>query len=53
VPVLEFLLEKWDKISVHPDFVAMKKPIQAGIENLRKWYWKVDESDAVFITLGE
>jgi hypothetical protein len=36
-----------------PDFAEMKGLIQAGIDNLHKWYWKVDESNAAFITLSE
>jgi hypothetical protein len=52
IPILEFLIEKWSKMAEHPDFVEMKEPIQAGIENLHKWYWKVDKSDAAFIALG-
>jgi hypothetical protein len=41
------------KMADLPEFSEMQELIQAGMENLRKWYWKVDGSDAVFITLSE
>jgi hypothetical protein len=35
------------------EYAEFRPAIQAGVENLQKWYWKVDENDAPFITLGE
>src|SRR5580658_3890430 len=53
IPVLEFLQEAWENMASNEKFQVLQAPIEAGLENLRKWYRKVDETDAYFICLGE
>ena len=36
----------------HSRFDEVEGAIRAGLENLTKWYQKVDESDVYFICLG-
>jgi hypothetical protein len=52
IPILEFLLEKWDAMARHPDFSDMHNAIEASASNLRKWYWALDKNDAPFISLS-
>ena len=35
-----------------PKFGDMAKALKAGLENLKKWYCRVDDSDVYFICLG-
>lgn len=52
IPVLEFLQESWDNMARHEKFSNVSDAISAGMENLNKWYRKVDDTDAYFIALG-
>ncbi|KAL0958654.1 hypothetical protein HGRIS_014979 [Hohenbuehelia grisea] len=52
IPVLEFLQQSWENMSHLPRFRDLASAINAGLNNLRKWYNKVDDSDAYFICLG-
>jgi len=36
----------------HPKFAEVKEPLRKGIENLEKWYHKVNDTDTYFICLG-
>lgn len=44
--------ESWENMARLPKFQEFKLALDAGLENLRKWYRKVDETDAYFICLG-
>jgi hypothetical protein len=44
--------EAWENMANHEKFKDVAAPIEAGLENLRKWYRKVDDTDAYFICLG-
>jgi hypothetical protein len=35
-----------------PKFCEMMPAIEAGLENLKKWYHRTDDTDAYFICLG-
>jgi hypothetical protein len=52
IPILEFLLEKWGAMAKLAEFDDMRDAIEAGAENLRKWYWALDKNDAPFISLS-
>lgn len=52
IPVLEFLLQSWENMAKLPKFFEVKHAISKGLENITKWYRKVDDSDAYFICLG-
>jgi len=51
--VLEFLQEVWENMAKHPRFTEVHVPIEAGLVNLRKWYRKVDNTNAYFIYFGQ
>ena len=51
IPVLEYLKEMWGNMANHPKFSEVKGSIYKGIENLNKWYYKVNGTDAYFICL--
>ena len=51
IPVLEYLKEAWGNMANHPKFSEVKGSIYKGIENLDKWYNKVNDTDAYFICL--
>lgn len=51
IPVLEFLKETWGNMANHPKFSEVENSIHKGIENLDKWYNKVNDTDAYFICL--
>lgn len=53
IPVLEFLQEAWKNMVAHPKFTDISDAINAGLENLSKWYWKIDDMNVYFICLGE
>src|ERR1700678_1722753 len=52
IPVLEYLQESWGNMANHPKFAEVKEPLRKGIENLEKWYHKVNDTDTYFICLG-
>ncbi|KAJ7465531.1 hypothetical protein FB451DRAFT_1179014 [Mycena latifolia] len=45
VPLLEFLQQSWMNMAAHSKFASMASSINAGLENLEKWYRKTDETD--------
>jgi hypothetical protein len=53
IPVLEFMQEAWENMAKHEKFDEVSGAIEVGLENLRKWYRKVDDTNAYFICLGE
>jgi hypothetical protein len=52
IPVLEFLQESWENMANNPKFALISHAIKAGLENLCKWYRKVDDTNVYFICLG-
>lgn len=52
IPVLEFMQEAWENMARVPKFQDFKPALEAGLDNLRKWYRKVNETDVYFICLG-
>jgi len=36
-----------------PEFDKLTDAIHGGLDNIRKWYQKIDDSDAYFICLGK
>ncbi|KAG1748410.1 uncharacterized protein EDB91DRAFT_1079374 [Suillus paluster] len=52
IPVLEFLQETWQNMANCSKFDDFSIAINSGLDNLRKWYHKIDESDVYFICLG-
>jgi hypothetical protein len=52
IPILEFMQEAWENMANLTKFHEFRMAIEAGLANLRKWYRKVDDTDAYFICLG-
>ena len=52
IPVLEFLLQSWENMAEIQKFSTVKDAILKGLENIEKWYRKVNDTDAFFICLG-
>ena len=44
--------ESWENMTSHSRFQELHEAIEAGLENIRKWYRKVDDTDAYFICLS-
>lgn len=40
-------------MAAHPKFTELSAAIEAGLQNLDKWYRKTDDTDVYFICLGE
>ncbi|KAF8156025.1 hypothetical protein B0H34DRAFT_517919 [Crassisporium funariophilum] len=52
IPVLEFLLQSWENMADLPKYNEVQHAIRKGLENIDKWYRKVNDTDAYFICLG-
>ena len=52
IPVLEYLQESWGNMANHLKFAEVEGLLHKGIENLEKWYHKVNDTYAYFICLG-
>jgi hypothetical protein len=44
IPVLEYLKETWGNMANHPKFSEVEGSIYKGIDNLDKWYNKVNDT---------
>ncbi|KAH9972369.1 hypothetical protein BJV77DRAFT_1074894 [Russula vinacea] len=52
IPTLEFLIRRWESMAKQPRFHDVKDAITHGVQNMKKWYRKVDNtSSAYFICL--
>ena len=51
--MLEFLSQSWEDLGDDLEYETLAAPLQAGLANLGKWYWRTDKSDAYFITMGK
>lgn len=53
IPILEFLRESWTNIANLPSAsLEIRAAIEAGLENIDKWYQKTDDTDVYFVCLG-
>lgn len=52
IPVLEYLQQTWQNMADSSKFDAFSTAINCGLDNIRKWYHKIDETDVYFICLG-
>ena len=39
-------------MAASPKYVDLSDSIMSGLENIRKWYGKTDDTDAYFVCLG-
>lgn len=51
IPVLEYLQETWENMAGSSTFDSLSACIMSGLDNLRKWYRKTDDTDVYFICL--
>lgn len=52
IPILELLQTQWEIMLEEPKFLPVSSGIAAGLERLKKWYRRIDDSDAYFINLA-
>ena len=52
IPVLKFLLQSWENMAGLPKISDVEDAIRKGLENINKWYRKVNDTDTFFICLG-
>ena len=52
IPVLEFLQESWRNMAAHPRFASVADALYSGLDNLEKWYHKLDDTHVYFVCLG-
>jgi hypothetical protein len=54
IPILEFLIKRWEKMAAVPQFAQIHKPLLEGVKSLKKWFHRAEAtSTAYFICLGE
>jgi hypothetical protein len=52
IPVLEYLQQTWQNMAGSSKFDDFSSAINSGLDNIRKWYHKIDETDVYFVCLG-
>lgn len=50
-PVIEFMQTKWEQMAANPKYAIISQALNAGLDNLRKWYRTLDNSNMYFISL--
>ena len=53
LPVLKYLQEQWTSMANATRFTSIAPAIQAGLDNLNKWYNKTEHTDAHIMCLGK
>ena len=53
IPTLGFLQDTWENMAKLPKFCTIADAIQSGLENLRKWYRKTDDTNVYFVCFGK
>lgn len=52
IPILEYLIVRWENMAMQPKYDEISDSITAGLDNLAKWYRTTDDSDAYFVCMG-
>lgn len=52
IPVLEYLVVRWEDMASQSKYYEISESIEAGLDNLAKWYRTTDDSDAYFVCMG-
>ena len=50
-PVLEFMQQRWETMVKQPQYAKIVPALKAGLQNLRKWYRSLDNTNIYFICL--
>jgi hypothetical protein len=53
IPVMEFLQQMWGTMAKAAKFNKLVDMIEAGLENMDKWYHKTKDTNMYFICLGK
>lgn len=51
LPALEFMQEKWEAMSKLRKYAPVADGLKCGLENLRKWYKNMDDTDIYMISV--
>jgi hypothetical protein len=51
-PLLEMLRTQWEEFRGNPKYVPVHHALAAGLDNMRKWYYKTDDTSIYFISHG-
>lgn len=52
IPILELLQTQWETMLEHPKFLPVYPGIIKGLERLKKWYRRTNDTDAYFVNLA-
>lgn len=52
IPILECLIVRWEEMAAQPKYNKISESIDAGLDNLAKWYRTMDDSDTYFVCMG-
>ena len=51
-PLLEKVQSRWEAFCNTPEYAPVKHALDAGLENMRKWYRKTDDTSIYFVSHG-
>ncbi|TFK37180.1 hypothetical protein BDQ12DRAFT_667133 [Crucibulum laeve] len=49
-PLLEKLMTQWENMANSSKYAVISEAIQAGLDNMVKWYWHADDTSIYFIS---
>lgn len=49
--MLEYMQERWETMTMLPKYKTVKAAIEAGLDNLCKWYKRIHDTDIYFVSL--
>ena len=52
-PLLGLLQSKWEQLHDNASYAPVKHALEAGLENMKKWNKKMDETSIYFILNGK
>ena len=52
-PILETLQSDWEDLLDNFDYEPVHPALEAGLENMRKWYRKTDDTSIYFVSHGK
>ena len=52
LPLLKQLQTEWETLHSDDKYFSVKHALNAGLKNMAKWYWKMDDTSIYFISHG-
>jgi hypothetical protein len=49
---MELIQDKWENMLHNFDYENLKGAITAGLENIRKWYWRMDDTNVYIMCMA-